>query len=497
MSFFLALITGVWALSAQFLYNRLLFFYLTNSDYATAAAISLHLTGFFIGCWIARRIENLQAGALAALLSAAITVAGKTMVWDLGTDLMPVPLLIKTIIMMSCATAGTAGFITLCLVRHAENTKGISGVNSIILADGVGSIIGAMLTGFVLLPHLGVTTLFFCVMAMQLATHVLWLTPDVAHVRLLAGFFLCLPFIATGHTSAVNETPIFQRAQGYPLPYKRDTTKIITTTQSPYGIITVADVVRPDEAVPQERMLLLDSRVLCHTTPSSPNAILGTSEYQIGDKTVRAALPRWNGGRVAVLGLGCGFTLQAVLSALPPNARVDVVELNPEMPKISRQFAQWVPKGIEDKRVTLIIEEAFHYFANRSKNAPKYDAVVIDIAMGESINNVAHLFSKEMYENIAAHLASNGVLGVWTLEPSPFSKVSRSVHRTIKNVFPVVISAPQLYLAARENLPYLHRQFDEQDLAISSFADEAAQDSPINTLDTLVINQMPYAHSGL
>ena len=53
-------------------------------------------------------------------------------------------------------------------------------------------------------------------------------------------------------------------------------------------------------------------------------------------------------------------------------------------------------------------------FVRISKDAPKYDAVIIDITMSENINNVAHLLSKEMYENIAAHLTPKGVLGVWT-----------------------------------------------------------------------------------
>jgi spermidine synthase len=226
-----------------------------------------------------------------------------------------------------------------------------------------------------------------------------------------------------------------------------------------------------------------------------------SSEYSIGERATRIALTQKSAPHVAVIGLGCGMTLQAVLSNLPTDAKVDVIEINPKMPDFAKYFAYAVPDGIHDPRVTLVIEDAFHYFATRGADA-QYDAIIMDVALGESAYNVAHLFSKEMFQNISRHLRPEGVFALWTPETSPFSKVSRMMHSTIASALPIVMTIPSgtiasglmiTHFAAKADLLGFHQLLTEQEKRISTDVNLAAEGSPINTLDSLVINRMPFA----
>ena len=226
-----------------------------------------------------------------------------------------------------------------------------------------------------------------------------------------------------------------------------------------------------------------------------------SSEYNIGERAIRIALAQNSAAHVAVIGLGCGMTLQAVLSNLPADAKVDVIEINPKMPDFAKYFDFAVPKGIHDPRVSLVIEDAFHYFATRSVEV-QYDAIIMDVALGDNTYNVAHLLSKEMFQNISRQLGPQGVFALWTPEASPFSKMSRMMHSTIASALPIVMTIPSgtivsgfiiTHFAAKADLLGFHQLLTEQEKRISTDVNLAAEGSPINTLDSLVINRMPFA----
>ena len=478
---------------AQFLYNRLLFFYITNSDYSTAAAISLHLTGFFIGCWIARKSPPGSA-VLATLLSIVLTLLSKTITWDVGTSLLPAKPLVALIVLLSVTSAGIAGFFSLHLIRMAENQGEL---NRVVLADGVGSVLGAILAGFLLLPHFGISILFVVILGTQITVFSLCVLGTVT-VRpfLIKAVSVLAITAALASYATVHWPPAFERVHGFPLGFQRGEANVLASETSTYGIVSAVDVESQ-----KIRALLLDNRVLCFVPhPNTADNYMLLSEYKIGERTVHAALSDTHAGRIAIIGLGCGLTLQAALSNLSPDAKIDVIEINPRMPDFAKYFKFDASEGIHDPRVTLVIDDAFRYFASRSDDAQKYDAVIMDVAIGESTYNVAHLFSKEMYQNIARHLAPQGVLAIWTPEDSPFSQVSRVMRATIADVFPVVMNVsfddrgPEVtHFAAKSAFPGFHQSFDSHEREISNYVSVASKGSPINTLDSLVINRMPFA----
>jgi spermidine synthase len=105
---------------------------------------------------------------------------------------------------------------------------------------------------------------------------------------------------------------------------------------------------------------------------------------------------------ILVLGLG-GGVLPGLLSIACKQAVVDVVELDPEMPKIAGRFFGFTPSD----RLRVFIDDAFA-FINETDN--RYDIIIVDTYLGNELPiTVDHsLFWREC----AGCLSEKGVLAV-------------------------------------------------------------------------------------
>jgi len=122
--------------------------------------------------------------------------------------------------------------------------------------------------------------------------------------------------------------------------------------------------------------------------------------------------------RVLVGGLGMGFTLKAVLDALPPEGRVVVAEINPVVLAWCRgPLASLTAGAADDPRVTVITADVAELIrAAAQEKAGVYDAIVLDLYTGphaatDALNDP--LYGQGAIEGMRAALAADGVLAVW------------------------------------------------------------------------------------
>jgi spermidine synthase len=124
--------------------------------------------------------------------------------------------------------------------------------------------------------------------------------------------------------------------------------------------------------------------------------------------------------RVLVGGLGMGFTLARVLAQVPAEARVDVVELVPEIVAWNRElFGHLAGQPLADARVQVTLGDVGD--ALRAAHAI-YDVVLLDVDNGPEA--LVHPANAGIYANaglIAAReaLRPGGVLGVWSASDVP------------------------------------------------------------------------------
>jgi predicted membrane-bound spermidine synthase len=132
-----------------------------------------------------------------------------------------------------------------------------------------------------------------------------------------------------------------------------------------------------------------------------------------------------------VIGLGSGLTASGLLRHTN-FAAVDVVEISPEMADAARLF-----KGHNDD---VFNNPRFHLYIEDAKSFLKISDQKYDIVVSEPSNpwmaGVAAVFSVEFYESCAARLADNGLMIQWIQITETSDETLQSMVKTFTTVFP-------------------------------------------------------------
>ena len=110
----------------------------------------------------------------------------------------------------------------------------------------------------------------------------------------------------------------------------------------------------------------------------------------------------------AVIGHGTGLTTHVILGA-PAIERVDVIEIEPEMIRASREFRPRVARAYDDPRARYFIEDARAFFARASR---RYDFIVSEPS-NPWVSGVASLFTPEFYRQAKRALVADGLFVQW------------------------------------------------------------------------------------
>lgn len=488
----LALLVGAWSLMAQFIFNRIIFFYVANSEYTAATIITLHLTGFWLGAAAARRWTAMRLTPLVTA-SLGLVVAIDVLVWRLGILAFGLPLTVSMAALGGLALAGLSGAVVVRLMQAAGKAKVGQGV---VVADTAGSVFGALVGGFILLPVFGIRASFVSVAALQVVALAMLLWPARRRaITAVVGGFALLTAMAFGPTAADKQNPRVVAAEGMIItPKKGEKMELLYSARSPYGLVSVVE--QGEEA---QRVLNIDGRPLCVAAPGNR---LDWSAWETGAWPVARLDPAVHKGHVANVGLGCGMTMAGMLDKLPRDGTVDVIEINPVMPAAQRYFDKLLPHTAADPRVRMVFMDGFRYFAERTPGGdpPLFDAVAIDVAWMQNMN-ATHLFSVEMYRNVKRNLHPQGVVSVWSEETTPFSPVSQIMYATLREVFPNVVmsmvSGVVLFHASPERTD-LGNYLPEGDANLSDWVEQAllAMPVPVNRLNNLVMNRHKFTPWG-
>ena len=143
------------------------------------------------------------------------------------------------------------------------------------------------------------------------------------------------------------------------------------------------------------------------------------SEELLADVVVQALGPR-PAPRVLVGGLGMGYTLARTLAGVDAHARVEVVELVPEVVAWNREhFGHCAGKPLDDPRVQVTVGDVG---ATLGAAAGAYDAVLLDVDNGPEAlvhPDNARLYAPGGLLLARAALRPGGVLGVWSSVEAP------------------------------------------------------------------------------
>ncbi len=371
-------LTGAIVLVVEILGTRVVSPYYGASVYVWSALIGVTLgsltLGYVAGGWAADRWPPLTAFALATISS--------------GFYLLFVPWLRTSVLLATTALGLKAGSVASAALLFGPPLVllGMTGPSAIrlvttdftVLGRGVGkvygvstlgSMLGAMLTGFVLIPNFAVSTLLISCAVLLLA---------------VGGIGLVLARQTLGGVGALVAATLaaVSADRGSLLP-----PHVLYVGNSFYGELKVVDT-------GPYRSLLIDGidNGFVDSTSMEPRApYIASFDY------LPAVRP--NAKRALCIGLGAGGIPRTF--HLRYGVATDVVEIDPEIARLARGwlgFPSDIPVIVEDGRTYV------------ERTAERYDFVVLDAFHAET--HPVHLFTREFFARVDAVLSPGGVFAI-------------------------------------------------------------------------------------
>jgi len=270
----------------------------------------------------------------------------------------------------------------------------------------IGSVAAALLTGFVLIPNIGVLRLTLMTGGLLLATAALGWALTLKSAKARAAAVSALLIGAAGMGQVPSEAP-------------RPALGVIAIEQSPYAEIRVLDT--PDRKL---RLLVIDGGA--HTI-ANPATWESAYPYVALVGVTRCLVP--TPGRVLVVGVGGGSVLKDFASR---GWRVDAVEIDPVVVKVAREHFGLTP---DDGQVYTMDGRRFV-----NANPGRYEVVVMDAFGSSSIP--FHLVTRESFRLVASRLAPGGVLAINVESDGWHGEVVKAVAATLRTQFAHVLALP-------------------------------------------------------
>jgi spermidine synthase len=316
---------------------------------------------------------------------------------------------------------------TPTLERRGQSVGRVFAVNTL------GTVLGAILTGLVLLPRLGLAQTFGLGVGLNILVALLVLArrgSGCPRWAVVTAGVAALAFVL-GSGPVLNRS--WRGALTLGLWRQR---QVATNWLDFHATATGAKILYYCDGA--------GATVSVHTPPEVPGGLFlkvngKTDASSTGDMTTQLLLGhlplllRPSCTNALVVGLGCGATAGAV-AAHSSIQRVDVVEIAPEVREAARLFDAHNRRVLDDPRVRVTIDDAKSFLL---LSGTRYDTIISEPSNPWMVG-VAGVFSLEFYQQCRAHLAPDGVMVQW-VQLYEFSDAGLDmVLATFSQVFPYV-----------------------------------------------------------
>lgn len=433
--------SGFVALVLEVAWTRVLALVMGSSVYAFSLMLLAFLTGLatggaFFSTWLRRRPGTRPAPLLAALLGVAGLSAWGTafafgslprLFAEVYFALSPGPngwftvQLLLGLLVMFPATFALGGVFPAAIQLHARDLAGVSGsVGTVYASNTVGTIVGAALAGFVLLPRIGVLNTVLAVAALELCLAVVVglafaaRTTRTRAARLLAvgavGLGVALVTPAGGTLAALLRPEWDVRVMNsgvymnlFDMEGDRSWSGFARLILSNNEVVFAAEgytasVFVADQPSFANRYLSVNGKI-----EASTNADLETQIMCAHLPLLFHEAPR----DVLVVGLASGITVGSVATHRVESIRV--VEVEAQMIPAARLFAETNNHVLDDPRVTISINDA----RNELQFSPRSYDVIVSEPSNPWMTVASNLFTEDFFRMARTRLRPGGVFSQW------------------------------------------------------------------------------------
>jgi len=455
---------GFTSLAYEVTWTRALAMVMGSSIYAFSCMLASFLLGIALGALVAQRFADrlrrplavyaLGIAALGALsllsfallphlpdaFMAGVRRSGGSRLWLVGAQ-------VGVAIAVMFPPALALGALFPLLSRAQAAAEGAApAVGDVYFVNTLGSALGALAAGFLLLPTLGLRGTAATAIALNFlaaAAVLAWRGHERTPIRVgliavpaLAGLLVALApppldvqpladggFVAARIFGEAPDPTVLEGVRGEELLYYRDGLSATVSVHKLRGMVSLHTNAKPDASTGFDM---------------ATQVLLGEAGLLFG-APAKSAL---------VIGFASGVTVGSV--ARHPLERIDAVELEPAMLEASHFFDHVNGHPLEDPRVRVVLDDGRNYLATTRQ---KYD-VIISEPSNPWFTGVANLFTREFFSAAHAALTPEGRLVVWfplyAVDVPSLRSVLSALRAELPNVYAVDIgnSVADLILVA-------------------------------------------------
>lgn len=433
-------LSGLCGLGLEIAWTRLLVFFNGTDIYAYSLVLTIYLVGIVVGslavAWVPA--ERQSPRLLAALFLALGLLAWQTVytldgvgqwVGTLADSRLPRRILscVFLVLPSSCLLGAIFPLASSLAHRGPRGSVGQT-VGLAYIANTVGSVLGSLSAGFLLLTYLGLQATIQAFGALAFFAAALALAaagprpPRVGLLLVWGGLLLV----------------VWRMTPNYLVPflYDRQGNVLLFAADDHYGAVALAE--QGDTAEARRYVnLLVDGYNMAGNNLESQRYTT-----QLG---LLPALLAQRGEDVLMVCLGLGNTLRA-LESLPSVKRLDCVELSQTVVTAVSHIPE-VKSALESPKVRLMIGDGRYFLSTTDRS---YDVITAEPPPPTQAG-VVNLYTREYYQLCARRLKPGGVVAQWL----PVMQMSVFESKTIIAAFQEVFPYTYLYQGARLQLVLL------------------------------------------
>lgn len=318
-------------------------------------------------------------------------------------------------------------FVVLLGRGESSSTESSITVGKAYAANTIGCIVGAVATGFWLVPWLGSFRVIGIAAAANLLLALVFdsLSPQRHALKLAIDLGAFMLAVVVGFSSVFYNQPLLMlSAVLYGNSHQRRLTfgEVVGTTDLVFAEDGVNDsiaVVRTDANV----SLRVNGKVDASTGDARTQLLLGHLGAALHNKP----------GRVLIIGFGSGMTVSAV-ARYPDVEAIDCVEIEPAVLHAAPYLGTLNRGVLSDRRVHLVFDDARNFLLTSRQ---KYDLIISEPS-NPWIAGVATLFTDEFYRAAHQRLAPGGIFVQWvqsySLDPADLRMIMATFARHFAEV---------------------------------------------------------------
>lgn len=414
---------GFAALGYQVIWSRLLDFIFRGQLQTFGYILAIVLSGLVVGNLVGAKLITRDARTMFGLLLWGGGVLGAaTVPLVAATGINPLLLLL---VLAVCTLSGACFPIAVALAHRELAVVGRT-LGNVYAVNTAGCIVGALVTGFVIVPAIGSQLALLLLAGLQLGCGTLLLRGGrlpaaIGAVAVLAGIGLTTP--AHG---------IWQRQ------LTDDEQRVIYTSESAFGVINVVEH---------------------HGTRAGGRTLYGGAYISGSSRRRRrvqvlqgqlAMLMHANPQRVCEIGYGTGEILSNIQTHAPE--RIDLVEIDDQMvPVADRFFERLTGRPSQQPNVRVLVRDGRYHL---SLPGERYDVIMSDSFFLYAAA-ATRLYTVEHFRNGRARLREGGIMLVWlplNLPAERFSIATRSLLEVFPNVLAWSDGATAFLIASEQPL---------------------------------------------